>query len=66
MSEEKKLDEKALEDVTGGTKTALNIFITDNCTSCGHLFSHTCPYGGSAQAYAELGTDELCPKKEAL
>lgn len=66
MSEEKKLDEKTLEGVSGGSKTALNTFITSNCTSCGHLFSHTCPYGGSAQASAELGTDAQCPKKEAL
>ena len=66
MSEEKRLDEKTLEEVTGGTVTALNIFITNNCTSCGHLFSHTCPYGGSVQASEELGNDARCPKKVAL
>ena len=44
MSEEKKLDEKALEEVSGGWSVVeIPKFEANNCVSCGHYFNHTIP-----------------------
>ena len=65
MSEEKKLDEKTLEGVTGGVSfKSYDTFITVNCSSCHHYYHPTCPYGRVAWARQEVGSDGLCPKKE--
>ena len=68
MSEEKKLDEKALEEVSGGWSVVeIPKFEANNCVSCGHYFNHTCPYGGpdKALAYAikEIGKEARCPER---
>ena len=72
MSEEKKLDEKALEEVSGGfSKSESNSFLVSNCFKCSHYIHRTCPYGSITDALADAieglskGT-KLCPKKVAL
>ena len=71
MSEEKRLDEKALEEVSGGSiQSEYDSFRRVNCLMCGHYFNQTCPYGSTFDAMADAiqGRSErtkLCPKKVA-
>ena len=62
MNEEKKLDEKTLEAVSGGgpLEGYMN-FLGRNCTSC---VRPDCPYGQHSVAFDMLG-DAVCPEKEA-
>lgn len=69
MSEEKKLDEKKLEGVTGGTVTddaqnkAEVDFIFNNCFSgCYHENYGGCPYKTKHEAFTTEGAK--CSKRE--
>ena len=62
MNEEKKLDEKTLEAVSGGGSDEGYInFLLRNCISC---VRPDCPYGHNSVAFDKLG-DAVCPEKEA-
>lgn len=60
MSEEKKLDGKTLEGVSGGV---LSQFEMGNCSHCSHFRNNTCPYGSTDNAIGELGRYARCPEK---
>ncbi len=67
MNEEKKLDEKTLEDVTGGVSALdysmdVRYFIVDNCIGyCVYEGPGGCPYGGDKNAaYADRNPDGSC------
>ena len=60
MSEEKKLDGKTLEGVSGGV---LSQFEMGNCSRCSHFHYQTCPYGSTDNAIGELGRYARCPEK---
>ena len=69
MSEEKRLDDEALEKVSGGQGESMNankvyIFAAKNCFYCSHN-EVDCPYGGHKEAFKELGCDldAKCPYK---
>ena len=64
MSEEKKLDEKKLEEVTGGTSTAS--FYMQNCRSCRRNATPNCYYHGPTLAVETLGSSGTCSYKEAM
>ena len=65
MTEEKKLDEKTLEEVSGGITygeaMAYNDFLTKNCYHCTQA---NCPYGDKYSAFHALG-GAICTKREA-
>ena len=69
MTEEKKLDEKTLEDVSGGGAKedyrGFDTFLNRNCTSCRHQKNLNCPYGFSSDAFKALGAGAICTKREA-
>ena len=71
MSEEKTLDDEALEKVSGGQGGSPNVneiyvFADRNCFHCSH-YEVDCPYGGHKEAIQELWGDRFanCPHKEA-
>ena len=70
MSEKKKLDEKTLEEVSGGSiESEFNTFKLVNCFECGHYINHTCPYGSPFDAMADaiqVYGKSKCPKKVAI
>ena len=70
MSEEKRLDEKALEEVSGGVdKSKYDSFQFINCHKCSHYIKHTCPYGSIADALADaikVFGKSKCPKRVSL
>ena len=66
MNEEKKLDEKDLEEVSGGSSATYDTFIRNNCNNCHHYYHPPCPYGSVAMARQEVGSDGKCPKKVAF
>ena len=71
MSEEKKLDEKTLEGVTGGAGTGDEWtkdefwFIWNNCFAGCYYENHRgCPYGSKKNAFSKVGAGNKCPKKK--
>ncbi len=66
MNEERKLDEKALEGVTGGTGTSGGYdesFFRNNCAVCVKHFNG-CPYNDDpAIIYDALDGGEICYKR---
>lgn len=69
MDEDKKLDEKTLEEVSGGADHLTfweamdyNNFIADNCSHCSQK---NCFYGNKYNAFRALGGGK-CTKREAL
>ncbi len=68
MIEEKKLDEKTLEGVSGGEATnesnaqAYLAFMDGNCKSCRRLIN--CPYGYPVKVFQKVGANGQCPGKE--
>ena len=71
MNEEKKLDEKALEAVTGGAGTEGEWtkdefwFIWNNCFAGCYYENHRgCPYGSKKNAFSQVGAGKKCPKKK--
>ncbi len=71
MNEEKKLDEKTLEGVTGGADEPEEVsravwnFVCDNCIGyCVYQGEGGCPYGGDKNAaYADRNPDGSCRKQ---
>ena len=71
MNDEKKLNDEALENVSGGQGESLNankvyIFAAKNCFHCSHN-EVDCPYGGHKEAFKALNCDldAVCPHKGA-
>lgn len=64
MAEDKTLDEKTLEEVSGGVTyweaMAYNNFLKDNCNHCTQV---NCPYGDKYSAFHAL-SGATCTKKE--
>ncbi len=72
MNDEKRLDDEALEKVSGGGDdqdymNRIVRFVQENCYSCYRNFFGTCPYGSNEDAFKELGSNPYakCPCKEA-
>lgn len=69
MNEEKKLDEKTLEAVAGGSgkdeQTKDEIwFKLNNCFAGCYYENHGgCPYGSKKNAFSKVGAGNKCPKK---
>ena len=67
MSEEKRLDEKTLEEVSGGfSESEYDAFKFFNCSKCSHYYNQTCPYGSITDAMADalqVFGGSKCPKK---
>ena len=65
MTDEKRLDDEALEKVSGGGPTTQYRFFENNCHSCRH-YNVDCPYGSCTLAFEELGSNvhAVCPYKE--
>lgn len=64
VDEEKKLDEKKLEEVSGGINYEgheLVLFVASNCMFCRHRTSNDCPYGDSAKGF-QYSVHDNCPK----
>ena len=71
MTDEKRLDDEPLENVSGGLNEPLNVnalyeFESRNCYCCSHN-EVDCPHGGAIRCFRELGCDPYakCPEKEA-
>lgn len=70
MNEEKKLDEKTLEGVTGGNdqwefSEDEGNFIVANCIGyCAHEGLGDCPYGDKHTAFAQVGKGNPCPMQK--
>ena len=74
MTEEKRLDDETLENVSGGQGESLNmskvhVFLSRNCFHCRH-YEADCPYGKYKEpykAFEALGSEPyaVCPYKEA-
>lgn len=71
MGEEKRLDEKELEQVAGGAGISEQwtkeewTFICYNCIVCRHDGPGTCPYGNDRKAAFQC-EGATCSKKEPL
>ncbi len=67
MSEEKRLNDETLENVSGGSQGPDNdpfhSFLASNCARC--RLAWDCPYGGSDKAFSQLGAGAKCLKMEA-
>lgn len=66
MDKKKILDEKTLEEVTGGSDLdevgRVNYFMAHNCWRCGRTMR--CHYGNSYNAYLALGWKGECKEME--
>ena len=69
MNEEKKLDDEALENVSGGAGTADEqtkdkFWFICNCFAGCYYENHGgCPYGSKKNAFSKVGAGNKCPKK---
>ncbi len=74
MNDEKKaLDDKTLEDVTGGgdyltdLRTFVDIFMHHNCLQCARFEGDNCPYDGPIEMYNtyKIGA-AICREKQPI
>ena len=69
VDEEKKMDEKKLEEVSGGINFeghGVGTFLASNCMYCRHRTSeNSCPYGDSANA-VQFSVHGSCPKIDRI
>ena len=74
MTDEKRLDDETLENVSGGgdeDKDYMNCIVRfeqKNCYSCYRQVFRTCPYGSNEDAFKALGSNQYakCPDKERI
>ncbi len=69
MTDEKKLTDETLEEVSGGKFRDFSLggvrnFQNQNCAHCLHQLD--CPYGGASQVIQTVGGYATCPNKEEI